>query len=140
MENKELILCALDILEAIKLNNIESIKPLIETFNTLISDNDDNVDVYSLLPAGEIFDDYDNEAYKYFVFNINLPDLERLRWNLTIRDLGLKTEEATAFIIQTLNDMDSLPEYVVASLIYLCVKINRYDLLSDIRIKILAKE
>jgi hypothetical protein len=140
MENKELILCALDILEAIKFNNIESIKPLVETCNTLISDNSDDVDIYSLLPAGEIFDDYDNEAYKYFILNINLPNFERLRWNLTIRDLGSDIEETTAFITQTLNNVDELPGYVITSLIYLCIKINRYDLLSDIRNKILTKE
>ena len=78
MENRELILCAVDILQAIEDNNIENAKSAVTTFNTLYNENV-GINMNDLLPLFELIEHYNEETYVYVVFNIaNLPDHERL--------------------------------------------------------------
>lgn len=141
MENKEITLCALDILDAINDNNVEKVKLLVAQCNEL-TNKGISININELLPLFELTNLYNNEAYVYVVFNIkNVPDIQHLQNVIKIAQLrDAPAEEVESFIMGLLPQINSTPHYIIASLIHLSVRYERYDLLNLLRNKIATEE
>lgn len=133
MDNNQYII-VIDLIESIKVNDLEKTKLNINLFNNSYNFKD-NFGIYEILPvqtfAYTLDNGYNNESLYYMLDNINglsVEDAEEIKWNLLINYLSNKPEEIKEFILEILknNEWKKYP-YKIYSLIRLASANQDYD-------------
>lgn len=141
MENKDLILESIPIIKAIRENNLEESKILINNFNlqqskeNIVHYMDDYIPFTTLINSPKTL----NETLLYVANNLNnIQNRETLKWRIEILLLlqsPNRNIDVANFIINFLENNSSIEKYQMPLLVQMCVTIDRYDLLEQIRIK-----
>lgn len=146
MEKKELILKSISVIEAIENNDLEKVKILIDDLNYNLEQKEINegVTYYSseFIPFNQLINSEKslNETLLYVVSNLNgiYGGRENIEWRvktlllLNSQDRNNKIEN---FIIDFIENNSTIEDYKMSMLIQMCIIIDRYDLLKQIKTK-----
>lgn len=140
MSEKDVILKAISLLEAIKTNNIDLTKSIVDELNANFVPTENVINFNELLPLYDIYSNLkvSNESFEYVLDNLkNIFNIDRIRWSISIRKILIEDNKAKMeeLIINTLNKKD-LADYQIPLLVQLSVTVDRYDLLNQIRERI----
>lgn len=142
MDNKQLVLTAIALLDAIEQNNLNETKSLVEELNNNFVPTPETQNLNQLISYMDILENKNfiaNEALEYCINNLNnILNIERVKWLVTTSKLlnDLNKEEIANFILNFINQNNEILDYEMATLVQLCVTIDRYDLLNLLREKI----
>lgn len=134
MSEKDVILKAISLLEAIKTNNIDLTKSIVDELNANFVPTENVINFNELLPLYDIYSNLkvSNESFEYVLDNLkNIFNIDRIRWSISIRKILIEDNKAKMeeLIINTLNKKD-LADYQIPLLVQLSVTVDRYDLLN----------
>lgn len=140
MNEKEIILKSINLLEAIRINNVSLTKSLVEELNNNFVPTENITTFNELIPLYDIYNNLKvpNESFEYVINNLNnIYNVDRIKWSILIRKLLIENnkENIKNLIIDTLSQ-EIIFDYQIPLLVQLCVTIDRYDLLNQIREKI----
>ena len=134
MTENEIFMVTLELLEAMRLDNLEETKNIVNYLNNNL-DKTQYLD--SFIPFYTLYETNDqNESLIYAITNLRqLQKVDQLKWNISINNLisNNNNNDILNFILKSLENIDNLTDYQLKSLIRLSVKIDRYDLLRQIR-------
>ena len=134
MTENEIFMVTLELLEAMRLDNLEETKNIVNYLNNNL-DKTQYLD--SFIPFYTLYETNDqNESLIYAITNLRqLQKVDQLKWNISINNLisNNNKNDILNFILKSLENIDNLTDYQLKSLIRLSVKIDRYDLLRQIR-------
>lgn len=132
MNDKDIVLKSIELVQAIRKNDLENTKVLVEYLNTNFDPEKNNVELGNVIQVGALVDDFStNESLIYMVENLqNLPT-EEVKWFIKFRKiLDASIPDQEAFLLENLNE--NLQDYQAINLITLAVHIHKYDLLDAI--------
>ena len=140
MNEIEFTLKAIELLEAINNDDLATTITLVKLLNDNYKYVDGLLGLHELIPLTEIINKtggQPNESFLYTLNNLeNIQNNEEIKWHLIITRLIIKQdkEEIKDFILQYIyNDESTLKNYQIGALVRLCVIIDDYELLADIR-------
>ena len=142
--NKEIIMTSISLLNAINNNDLNLTKELVENLNTNFVPTEDMRNLNQLISFSDIIENRNyesNESLEYALNNINnVINTNIVKWNINFTKLILNKNknDIETFILNNLNK-EQILDYEIQGLIQLCVTIDRYDLLNQIR-EIISKE
>ena len=142
--NNEIILTAISLLNAIKDNNLDLTKELVENLNNNFQPNPDLTDLGQIISFFAIFENNNfdsNDALDYALENLNnVNNTETTKWIIKFSKLMSERneEKIKEFITEYLNS-DKIYDYQTANLIQLCIIIDDYELLEQVRKKIIEE-
>lgn len=143
MENENLLVAAhiIDLILAIKDNNLDYAMVLVPTLNEYII-NDDNIYVNDMLGLNNLFSLPFNETLIYVVENLShIYNAARIKWILTSEKLlkdyqrgNVNNEVLKNFITEHMNNISEYYEY--STLIRMIHLVQDYDLLIPLKEKL----
>ena len=142
--NKEIIMTSISLLNAINNNDLNLTKELVENLNTNFVPTEDMRNLNQLISFSDIIENRNyesNESLEYALNNLNnVINTNIVKWNINFTKLILNKNknDIETFILNNLNK-EQILDYEIQGLIQLCVTIDRYDLLNQIR-EIISKE
>ena len=142
--NKEIIMTSISLLNAINNNDLNLTKELVENLNTNFVPTEDMRNLNQLISFSDIVENRNyeiNESLEYALNNLNnVINTNIVKWNINFTKLILNKNknDIETFILNNLNK-EQILDYEIQGLIQLCVTIDRYDLLNQIR-EIISKE
>lgn len=142
--NKEIIMTSISLLNAINNNDLSLTKELVENLNTNFVPTEDMQNLNQLISFSDIVENRNyevNESLEYALNNLNnVINTNIVKWNINFTKLILNKNknDIETFILNNLNK-EQILDYEIQGLIQLCVTIDRYDLLNQIR-EIISKE
>ena len=142
--NKEIIMTSISLLNAINNNDLNLTKELVENLNTNFVPTEDMQNLNQLISFSDIVvnRNYEiKESLEYALNNLNnVINTNIVKWNINFTKLILNKNknDIETFILNNLNK-EQILDYEIQGLIQLCVTIDRYDLLNQIR-EIISKE
>ena len=142
--NKEIIMTSISLLNAINNNDLNLTKELVENLNTNFVPTEDMQNLNQLISFSDIVENRNyeiNESLEYALNNLNnVINTNIVKWNINFTKLILNKNknDIETFILNNLNK-EQILDYEIQGLIQLCVTIDRYDLLNQIR-EIISKE
>lgn len=145
MNEKDIILKAIDLLKAIKDNDLTQAKELVDWLNLNFVESENLPCFNEVFPFYELYQNSfnkSNEALFYVLNNLdNVKNIDRIRWIISVQQSihTADNENMRELIISTLA-LDELKDYHFPHLIQLCVTIDDYDLLEIVRDKLSIKE
>ena len=141
-------LIPIELIEAIKANDLETVKEKVELFNTTFKfPNEENIGFFDVLPlrifAYTLEDGYTNQSLHYVLDNIigiSSKAVEEIKWNLKINTLkGIdETKNFINYMLTNENEWIN-KDYKIYSLIRLITINQDYDSLSIMKQKLLNK-
>ena len=136
MTENEVLLAAIDLINAIQFRDEEKAKNLVEFLNKNFVPNNNVKELNSFIPIYQMYEsDKNNPVLLYVINNLNNINADELKWNIKIREvINNENDFILNFILNTLTK-NNLLYYHFNALIRLSIKIDRYDLLSQIREK-----
>lgn len=100
MDDKELYLLCIDLILAIKNNNLNDAKNDLDQLNSIINEN---TDLSNLLDLTTLINNSNNSTLNYVINNITYyPNLEMLKWQFTI--INLIAEYIENHNLEAIND------------------------------------
>jgi hypothetical protein len=134
MNEKEIILKSINLLEAIRVNDVSLTKSLVEELNNNFIPTENVTTFNELIPLYDIYNNLKvpNESFEYVINNLNnIYNVDRIKWSILIRKLLIENnkENMKNLIVDTLSQ-EIVFNYQIPLLIQLCVTIDRYDLLN----------
>lgn len=141
MESRDYILDSMLMIKTISDNDLEKMKILINDFNSKQQQEDITHWMDNFIPFNQLMSSPKtlNETLLYVVNNLdNIEKREVLKWrieNLLLLQSPNRDANIENFIINLLENNTTIKEYQMPMLIQMCVTIDRYDLLEQIRIK-----
>ena len=142
--NKEIIMTSISLLNAINNNDLNLTKELVENLNINFVPTEDMQNLNQLISFSDIVENKNyeiNESLEYALNNLNnVINTNIVKWNINFTKLILNKNknDIETFILNNLNK-EQILDYEIQGLIQLCVTIDRYDLLNQIR-EIISKE
>lgn len=142
--NKEIIMTSISLLNAINNNDLNLTKELVENLNINFVPTEDMQNLNQLISFSDIAENKNyeiNESLEYALNNLNnVINTNIVKWNINFTKLILNKNknDIETFILNNLNK-EQILDYEIQGLIQLCVTIDRYDLLNQIR-EIISKE
>lgn len=142
--NKEIIMTSISLLNAINNNDLNLTKELVENLNVNFIPTEDMKNLNQLISFSDIAENRNyeiNESLEYALNNLNnVINTNIVKWNINFTKLILNKNknDIETFILNNLNK-EQILDYEIQGLIQLCVTIDRYDLLNQIR-EIISKE
>ena len=134
-----IFLHSIDLIEAIQINDLEKTQEEVAWLNNNFAKSDLIPTLDQIISLPDIVKPLPdiNESYIYMVFNLKNLDTERYKFHLTMINLSKERniEKIEQFLSQTLSQED-MEDYKFADLIQMCVTIDRYDLLQQVREKL----
>ena len=127
-------------LNAIEQDNMDEAIDLVNYLNNNFEPLENLQQLNEIIPLGIWYNqrkDNINETFKYVLNNLQFIDnMEQLRWFVKAQSLMIEGDEyiLSQFIINCLEE--DLYDYQLSYLIQICVTIDRYDLLNELRNKI----
>ena len=141
MESRDYILDSMLMIKTISDNDLEKMKILINDFNSKQQQENITHWMDNFIPFNQLMSSPKtlNETLLYVVNNLdNIEKRESLKWrieNLLLLQSPNRDVNIENFIINLLENNTTIKEYQMPMLIQMCVTIDRYDLLEQIRIK-----
>ena len=136
MIKNEILIAIMDLLSAMEENNLEETKKLVDFLNNNFIPSEEMQNYDKFIPIYDLYNsNVFNESYIYVIYNLNyVSSSEELKWNLITNDLIAKNnkDEILNFIYKILSEK-YMSNYQLNSVMRLCVKLNRYDILKEIR-------
>lgn len=136
MIKNEILIAIMDLLSAMEENNLEETKKLVDFLNNNFTPSEEMQNYDKFIPIYDLYNsNVFNESYIYVIYNLNyVSSSEELKWNLITNDLIAKNnkDEILNFIYKILSEK-YMSNYQLNSVMRLCVKLNRYDILKEIR-------
>lgn len=140
MNENDIILKAISLLEAIQEDNIEEAKSLVNYLNTNFEPTEEFYSLNVLIPLHSVIvhDNNGNDTFLYVLNNLKYIDdvnYEQLKWNIYAINLLKKGkyEEIENFLLNLIENND-IKDYQMPILIQMCVTIDNYNLLKEIRV------
>ena len=134
--NNDILLNALSLLEAIYKNDLEKAKILVDYLNNNFEPQDGLYFLNDIIPLNSIVNNVNNDTVLYVLNNLkHMPEaIEQLKWNINSIYLLKENdpEIIKEFILNIINN-NKIQNYQIPVLIQLCVTIDNYDLLKNIR-------
>lgn len=132
MNDKDIVLKSIELVQAIRKNDLENTKVLVEYLNTNFDPEKNNVELGNVIQVGALVDDFStNESLIYMVENLQSLPTEEVKWFIKFRKiLNASASDQEAFLLENLNE--NLQDYQAINLITLAVHIHKYDLLDTI--------
>lgn len=134
--NNDILLNALSLLEAIYKNDLEKAKILVDYLNNNFEPQDGLYFLNDIIPLNSIVNNVNNDTVLYVLNNLkHMPEaIEQLKWNINSIYLLKENnpEIIKEFILNIINN-NKIQNYQIPVLIQLCVTIDNYDLLENIR-------
>lgn len=141
MNNREIMLMSISLLNAINENDLTTTKILVQDLNDNFQPSPNMQNLNQLISFSDIIENKNfeiNESFDYAINNLcNISNIDEIKWLITVLEL-LKNKniiEIENFILQSL-EKNIIRDYEIQSLIQLCVTIDRYDLLNQLKDKI----
>lgn len=137
MEEKLILLKALNLVAAVNNNNINETKELVTWLNNNFQSNDEIPDLDTIVSLDQLAKPLPNElneSYEYVVFNLNNINSARFKSHLTTRNLVKEKDfnKIEQFVNNYLEE-ENIENFKIADLIQLCISVDRYDLLDKVR-------
>jgi hypothetical protein len=144
MSEIEVTIKAIDLLEAIKNNDLEKTINLVNWLNLNFQPVEGLLTLNELISFHEILESLKktNESFEYALYNLNgIENKDEMLWHVTIMKLvqNSNEDEIKAFILSILKNEEVL-KYQRGALVRLSVVIDDYDLLRKVRAKIAESE
>lgn len=138
MNNKNILLKLIQLINAIKDNDISQTEKLVEYLNNNFNNNF-KFTLNDIIPFRDIINNQNiNQDSLYYVINHlnNIRNIEELKWLCKISQISkrpLNFKKVEDFIIDFLNTSSEIKEFQFPMLTQLSVSIDRIDLLNEIR-------
>lgn len=143
MNEIEFTLKAIELLEAINNDDLATTITLVKILNDNYKYVDGLLGLHELIPLTEIINKtggQPNESFLYTLDNLeNIQNNEEIKWHLIVTRLIVQQDREAIkdFILEYLyNNETTLKNYQIGALVRLCVIIDDYELLSDVRKRI----
>lgn len=137
MFDKIIISKSISLLEAIKVNDINNVKLLVEDLNNNFIPSGQIISLDEIIPLQAIYNDKPddvNESFLYVVNNLkNVNQAPQLKWYIKAI-FALRNKDINV-IVKIITDSlaNGIENFQIGLLIQMCVTIDRYDLLAEIR-------
>lgn len=137
MDKNDIILKAISLLEAIKKDDIEEAKNLVTYLNNNFEPTEELYYLNGLIPLHSVVIHYRNNTFLYVLDNLQHTgnNNEQLKWNVHTTNLLKRAnyQEMENFILDFIKNNTTIENYQMPNLIQICVTIDNYDLLNEIR-------